>query len=191
MLSITFRAVMSSGAGSVAGGNKGGSIRGLRPKHNWKGLKPVELLTVFIIWKRTKGRDLAQPVWLRSPWKRRHCLIVLLLRSLAPLVCGWKDVESLCLTPVRIIRCVQNLEIKSLSWSETISKGKPFSQYHSLKKTEPNSSAGSVVLVGIIRMSELRRSVIDRIQSKPMSRGRGPMKSIEIESHLSSGMGRG
>src|SRR5271155_3395687 len=30
-------------------------------------------------------------------------LIVLLLRSLAPLVCGWKDVESLCLTPVRII----------------------------------------------------------------------------------------
>src|SRR5271168_1649244 len=36
MLSITFRAVMSSGAGSVAGGNRGGSIRGLRPKHNWK-----------------------------------------------------------------------------------------------------------------------------------------------------------
>src|ERR1700678_3090603 len=100
--------------------------------------------------------------------------------------------ESLCLTPVRIIRCVQNLEIKSLSRSEKISKGKPFSQYHSLKKIDANSSAVRVVLVGIIRMSDLVRwSVIDRIQLKPMSRGRGPMKSIEIELHLSSGMGRG
>src|SRR6202522_1007292 len=44
MLSIKFRAVMSSGAGSVAGGNKGGSIRGLRPKRNWKGLKPVRAI---------------------------------------------------------------------------------------------------------------------------------------------------
>jgi hypothetical protein len=98
------------------------------------------------------------------------------VRSLAPLVCGWYEEESLCLTPVRIIRCRQNLDINNLSRSDIISKGKPFSQYQFSKKRIAQASAVRVVCVGIIRTSEFNLSVIVRIQSNPLSSGRNPLK---------------
>lgn len=99
--------------------------------------------------------------------------------------------DSLCLMPVRIMRCFQNFEMKSLSRSEIMSRGKPFSQYQFSKNNMAHASAVNVVWVGMIRTSELRRSVIVRMQSYPLSTGKGPTKSIEIESHRSSGTGKG
>lgn len=69
--------------------------------------------------------------------------------------------------------------------------GSPFSQYQLLKKTTASSSAMRVVLVGIIRTSEFKRSVIVRIQSKLLSGGSGLMKSMETELQCSSGIGNG
>ena len=69
--------------------------------------------------------------------------------------------------------------------------GSPFSQYQLSKKRTASSSAVRVVLVGIIRTSEFKRSVIVRIQSKPLSGGSGPMKSMETDSQRSSGIGKG
>ena len=93
--------------------------------------------------------------------------------------------------PVRIIKCFQNLDKKSLSRSEIISKGRPFSQYQFSKKRMAQPSAVRVVFVGMIRTSEWRRSVMVKMQSNPLSMGKGPMKSSEIESQRSSGTGRG
>ena len=103
----------------------------------------------------------------------------------------WYEDEYLCLTPVKSIRCLQNFDTNNLSRSEIISMGRPFSQYQLSKKSTASSSAVRVVVVGMIRMSELRRSVIVRIQSKLLSRGKGPIKSIETESQRSSGIGKG
>jgi hypothetical protein len=83
------------------------------------------------------------------------------------------------------------LEVNSLSLSEMISSGRPFLQYHSSKKMVASSSAVRLDRVGIIRMSEFKRSVIVRIQSKPESIGRGPMKSMATLSPRDSGMGSG
>ena len=41
---------------------RGGRIRGERPNHSWKGVKPVERLTVFIISNLIFGRALTQPI---------------------------------------------------------------------------------------------------------------------------------
>ena len=72
-----------------------------------------------------------------------------------------------------------------------MSFGKPFSQYQWVKNSRASSSAVMVVQVGIIRMSEPSLSVIDKIQLKLSSSGRGPMKSIATLSPRSSGIGRG
>jgi len=40
----------------------GGIMRGLRPIRNWKGVKPVDALTVFMMLKRTHGKVRCQPV---------------------------------------------------------------------------------------------------------------------------------
>ena len=91
----------------------------------------------------------------------------LLVRSLAPFDSGWKLVEALHLIPVINVRCFQNEDINSLSRSEIISIGRPFSQYQLSKKSDANCLAVSVVVVGIILMSEPRRSVIVKMQSWP------------------------
>jgi hypothetical protein len=43
-------------------------------------------------------------------------------------------VKNLRSTPVSLCKAVQNDDRNSLSLSETISRGRPFLQYHSLKK---------------------------------------------------------
>ena len=79
------------------------------------------------------------------------------------------------------VNAFQKRDTKILSRSQTMSFGKPFSQYHVLKKVTASSLAVMVVFVGTIRMSEPRRSVIVRIQSYPSSVGNGPMKSIAMD----------
>jgi hypothetical protein len=83
------------------------------------------------------------------------------------------------------------VDIKSLSRSDTMLRGRPFSQYQRSKNKMANSLAVSLVDVGIIRISDPSRSVIVRIQSYPLSSGRGPMKSIDMDWQRSSGTGKG
>ena len=85
--------------------------------------------------------------------------------------------DSLIFTLVSLCKAVQNLDTKSLLWSEIISLGRPFSQYQLLKNIMARSSTVMLVFVGTIQMSKLRRSVIVRIQSNPSSNSNGPMKS--------------
>ena len=72
-----------------------------------------------------------------------------------------------------------------------ISLGRPFSQYQLLKNSRVRSSVLMSTQVGIILMSKLTHSVIVRMQLKPSSRGRGPMKSSAMLSPQSLGIGRG
>ena len=94
-------------------------------------------------------------------------------------------------TPVKQCSALQNLEINNLSLSDTISVGKPFSQYQFLKNSDANASAVMSVRVGTMCISDPNRSVIVRIQLKPSSSGSGPTKSIATDDPLSSGTGRG
>ena len=69
--------------------------------------------------------------------------------------------------------------------------GTPPSEYQWTKNNSAKSSAEIPDLQGTARKSELRRSVIVTMESKPSSSGRGPMKSMAIESHRPAGTGRG
>lgn len=95
------------------------------------------------------------------------------------------------LMPVSLCRAHQKQEVKSLSRSDIISRGNPFSQYHFQKNSSTSSSAFNVVFVGTNRISEPRQSVNVMMLSKPWSRGRGPMKSIATESQRRAGIGNG
>ena len=64
--------------------------------------------------------------------------------------------EALHLIPVRIVRCFQKFDMKILSLSETMSEGRPFSQYHLLKNKTASSLAVREEEVGIMRMSDPR-----------------------------------
>jgi hypothetical protein len=44
----------------------GGRIRGTQPNRSWNGLKPVDLLTVFMMLNQIKGSNFAQPFWFLS-----------------------------------------------------------------------------------------------------------------------------
>jgi hypothetical protein len=70
-----------------------------------------------------------------------------------------------------------------------ISSGRPFSQYQFSKKRIAQSSAESVVVVGMMCMSECSLSVMVNMQLTLLLTGNSPMKSIEIESPQLLGMG--
>src|ERR1700678_26781 len=180
-LSMISRALMLSLEGLGGIGMSGGMIRGDRPKRRWKGENPVDLLMELMMWKRFRGKARTQPFWFLSTWNLKHWFTVLFVRSLTLLDCGWKLLEALHLTPVRRVRCFQKEDMKSLSRSETMSVGKPFSQYHLSKNRTASSLAVREVEVRMMRISEDKRSVMVKMQSKPWSRGSGPMKSIDID----------
>src|ERR1700678_2386922 len=92
-----------------------------------------------------------------------------------------ETIEALHLTPVRRVRCFQKEDMKSLSRSEMMSVGSPFSQYQLSKNRTASSLAVREVEVGMMRISDDRRSVMVRMQLYPWSRGRGPMKSIDTD----------
>lgn len=79
---------------------------------------------------------------------------------------------------MRIFSAFQNFDKNNLSRSDTISNGRPFSQYQWSKNTTANSSAVIFAFVGTILMSDPNRQVIEQIMSYPLSRGSGPTKSI-------------
>ena len=132
---ITSRALMCSQEGHGGVSTRGCTILGDLPYFSWNGEYPVDWFTVFIMAKRTRGSALSHPVWFHSTWKRMTWLTVLFVRSLAPSVCGWYADDAWCLIPVSNIRCFQNFAMNSLSRSEIISRGRPFSQYHLSKKS--------------------------------------------------------
>ncbi len=170
---------------------KGGRTRGERPSRSWKPEKLVEAVTLFIMLKRIMGITCTHPFWLCSMWYCTAWLTVLLERSEAPSISGWKEEERFKCTPVSLCSACQNLEIKSLSRSDMISAGSLFSQYQFSKKMVANFSAIISVRVGISLISEPIQSVIVRRQLKPSSSGRGPMKSIAMLLPCSSGIGSG
>ena len=131
-------------------GRSGGSSHGERPIFSIKGVSPVKLLIVFIMWNLTLGSACAHPCWFHLTWNCRHCITVLLEHLDAPSVWGWYAVNSLCLILVSFISARQNFDMNNLSRSLIISLGHPFSQYHRSKKTHANSSAVILVLQGTI-----------------------------------------
>ena len=147
-------------------------------KRSWKGVNLVKLFMVFMILKHILGKARVQPIWSRLMAKWIHWMTVLLVCSLAPSLSGWELEESFSFTPVSWCRLCQNCEMKSLSQSEIISKGSPFSQYHSLKNKLARPCTVREQVVGMIQMLEPSWSVMVRMQSKLFSQGRGPMKSM-------------
>ena len=81
--------------------------------------------------------------------------------------------------------------MKSLSRSEIILSGMPFSQYHLVKKRCTSSSTFWDMVHRINLTSAPSLSVNVSKQSKPSSGGEGPMKSMATESPQLSGTGRG
>ena len=109
-----------------------------------------------------------------------HWITVLLDCSLAPSVSGWKLEDILSLTPVSLCNAFQKCDTKSLSQSETISKGSPFPQYHSQKNNSARPCAVSEHVVGTSRMSEPSQSVRVRMQSYSLYYRHDTYLSFEI-----------
>lgn len=172
-------------------GTKGRIIWGLWPIHSWNGEKPVELLTVFIMSKRMRGRAHTQPLWFLSTWYWSTWLTILFVHLLAPSDSGWYAVDIFSLMPVSLCKAFQNLDMNSLLRSETISVGRPFLQYHLSKNKYVRSSAVMSVLIGTSCISLPKQSVRVMMQFLLLSSGSGPIKLIATESLLLSGMGRG
>ena len=126
-----------------------------------------------MILKKILFRARDHPFWWHSTAKQMPWMTILLVHSLVPSDCGWYAVDIFSLMPVSACRAFQKQEMKSLLWSDMILRGRPFSQYHSLKKSSASSFAFNVVVVGTSQMSELRQSVRVRMQSKPCSTGNG------------------
>lgn len=99
--------------------------------------------------------------------------------------------DILSLMPVRAWSVFQNLEMTSLSWSDMISSGRLFLQYHFSKKISASWLAVKVEVEGMICISEPKRLVKVMIVSKPLSDRRGPMKSMATESQCESGIVKG
>ena len=74
--------------------------------------------------------------------------------------------ETLQVMPVRSVKCFQKEDMNNLSRSDTMFIDRPFSQYHVSKNKTASSLAVSLVEVGMIRMSDDKRSVIVRMQVK-------------------------
>ena len=176
---------------SSSGGNIGGSIRAGLPKRSWNGMNPVDALIVFINLNRTVGSAWTQPFWSHSTANRMHWITILFVRLLAPSVSGWYAVDIFSFIPVSLCNSFQKWDRKSLSRSDTISRGRPFSQYQCLKNRCAISSAVNVVVVGMMRILDPRWSVNVMMLLWPPSGGNGPMKSIATESQWLSGMGSG
>jgi len=121
---ITCHVSMSVMVADDLAGTRGGIILELWPKRNWKGIKPVNLFTVFIMSKWTQGSAWTQPSWFCSTWYHKAWLTVLFVCSLAPSVSGWYAVDSFNFMPVSLWRAIQNFDMKSLTLSETMSDAK-------------------------------------------------------------------
>jgi len=158
---------------------------------NFCGMKLVEVLTVFIMSKCMWGRACAQPSWFHSMWYQRAWFTILLVCLLVPSVCGWYAVDIFNLMPVSLCKAFQKHNMNSLSQSETMLLGRPFSQYHLLKNMPARCSAVILVQVSTNWISLPSWSVKVTIQFMPSSSSSGPMKSIATESPCLSGTGRG
>ena len=129
-----------------------------------------------MIWKHICVNVWTQPFWLCWMWYLIHRLIFFPLCSLDLSVLGWYVEDNFSLTPVSLCNTHQTFERKGLWLSETMSFHSPFSQYQWLKNKSVSSSAIIFVCVGITCTSEHSLSVMDSMQSKPLSSGSGPIK---------------
>ena len=106
----------------LVGSTKGGIRHGWHMKCNWKGEKPVDLLTVFIMLNLTLGSTWTHPAWLHSTWKQIAWMTVLLVCLLEPSVSGY-EVDIFNLTPVSLCSSFQNCKMNNLSLSVIILSG--------------------------------------------------------------------
>ena len=144
---------------SSSGGNIGGSIHAGLPKRSWNGMNPVDALIMFIRLNRTVGSAWTQPFWSRSTVNRMHGITILFVRLLAPSVLGWYAVDIFSFIPVSLCNSFQKQDRKSLSRSDTISRGRPFLQYQCVKNRCAISSAINVVIVGMMQILDPRQLV--------------------------------
>jgi len=132
---------------------KGGRSLGECLRWRWKGEYPVDALMVDMMLNLKHGRAFSHPVCHWSTKYRRVWFIVLLVRLLAPSVCGWYAVDIFSFTPVRQCSDFQNFPVNHLSLSNTMFSGKPFSQYQWLKKRFAISDAFIFMRHGTSRIS--------------------------------------
>lgn len=177
-----------SSMGGGVSGMSGGSNLGDHPIFNMNGNISVDTFTLFMMSKWTLGSAFAPPFWLCSTWKHKHWMMVLFIHLEHPSVWGWYKVDILCWTPMSFINVCQTFDTKILSW---ISTGHPFLQYHLSKKRNAKSSTVMSEVHTEIWMLAPSLSIMVTIALNPLSLGRGPMKSIAMESNLQSGIGNG
>ena len=151
----------------------------------------MDAFIVFIMSNCTLGMVWTHPLWSCSTVNLMAWMTILFVLLLVPSDSGWYAIDIFSFIPVSLCSSFQKRDRKILSWSDTISRGRPFSQYQCRKKRSANCSAVIVVVVGTIRISDPSQSVNVTRLSYPSSIGRGPMKSIATESQWSSGTGSG
>ena len=69
-------------------GMMGGIRWGEHPRWSWNPEYPIEALMVFIMQNCMQGRACTHPFWFHLTWKQIGWLMVLLVLSLVPSVCG-------------------------------------------------------------------------------------------------------
>ena len=123
---------------------------------------------------------------------RRYCSRVWLAHSVCPSVCGSKAVDKVSLVSMSLKSICQNLDVNLGSLSDTITRGRPWSQKTVLKKMFATSTAVAVVVVGWRWTIFESRSMNTTIALYPSWVGGSlTMKSIVTCSHYWPGVGSG
>ena len=132
------------------------------PKRSWKGVNPVDVFIVFIMSNRTLGMVWTHPLWSCSTANLMAWMTVLFVLLLVPSDSGWYAIDIFSFIPVSLCSSFQKHDRKILSWSDMISRGRPFLQYQCWKKRSANCSVVIVVVVGTIHISDPSQSERDK-----------------------------
>ena len=98
--------------------------------------------------KQMMGKALTQPVWLLCMKYQMNWSTVLFEHLLDLSVWGWYIDDIFSLTPVNSFSIFQKHQRKSLLWSLTMLRGRPFSQYQYSKNRPASSSQWGLVSKG-------------------------------------------
>ena len=160
-------------------------------RQSWKPDRLVDEFTMFMMLKHMMGKALTQPVWLLCMKYQMDWSTVLFEHSLDLSFWGWYVDDIFSLTPVNSFSIFQKHQRKSLLWSLTMLRGRPFSQYQYSKNWPASSSTLRSSQQGMRQMPENKQSVIVKIQSLSLSISKGSMKSIMMLSPWLSGTSKG
>jgi len=111
---------------------------------------------------------------------RKYCLIQVFIRSVCPLVQGWKAVERFCWIPSALHISFTNAEVNQGSQSEMILLGSP-NQGTRCFRYSSATPVPSIIFVQGMNLAALEQpwSTIVRMESKPCDFGRSVIRSID------------